>query len=387
VSLPCPRPGFGLYVHWPYCTRICPYCDFNVYAAKDRDPAVLLDAVAADIRAHAQAFRELEGPLDSVFLGGGTPSLLGPAQIAGIVETAHAGFGLGPGAEITLEANPRDVLRADLEGWRAAGVTRLSIGVQSLDDAALAFLGRDHDAAAARAAVARALPRFASVSIDLIYARPGQSRESWADELQAALALGAPHLSLYELTIAERTVFEKRVRRGEIQPMPDDDQAALYELTQSITERAGLPAYEISNHAAGPQHRSVHNMIYWQAGDWIGVGPGAHGRLTTGQGRIASLAHRRPEAYVTAAASGQPAWASHERLSPLDTAREALAMGLRVESGVDTARIETLAGRALDTAALEDMQANGLLRLRGGRASLTPQGRLLADRVAAEIAP
>ncbi len=379
--------GFGLYVHWPYCARICPYCDFNVYAAKSRDPGPLLDAIIADIAAHKRHYPELAGPLDSVFLGGGTPSLLAPAEIARLIETAQAVFGLRIDAEITLEANPGDVVTGDLPGWRAAGVTRLSVGVQSLDDEALAFLGRDHDSHTAQAGVARALAHFASASIDLIYARPGQSPGSWAVELEAALALGAQHLSLYELTIAERTVFEKRMQRGELVPMPDDDQADLYELTQSLTDAAGLPAYEISNHAASPRHQSVHNNIYWQSGDWVGVGPGAHGRLSTVRGRLASLAHRRPEAYIAATESGEPAWDTHECLTPLETAREALAMGLRVSGGVELARIESLAARPLDGAGLESMQRAGLVRLDAGRLCLTPEGRLLADRVTAEIAP
>lgn len=382
-----PHHGFGLYVHWPYCARICPYCDFNVYAAKSRDAGPLLDAICADIAAHSRAFPERAGPFDSIFLGGGTPSLLAPADMARLIDTALAVFGLRADAEITLEANPGDVVTGDLPGWRAAGVTRLSVGVQSLDDDALAFLGREHDSDTAQTAVARALAQFASVSIDLIYARPGQSREAWAGELEAALALGAPHLSLYELTIAERTVFEKRMQRGELVPMPDDDQADLYEQTQTLTEAAGLPAYEISNHAASANHQSVHNNIYWQSGDWIGVGPGAHGRLTTPRGRLASLAHRRPEAYIAATESGRPAWESHDYLTPLETAREALAMGLRVSGGVELARIESLAGRKLDAAGFERVQAAGLVQLAAGRLRLTRQGRLLADRVTAEISP
>ncbi len=379
--------GFGLYVHWPYCARICPYCDFNVYAAKTRDTAPLLGAICTDITAHARAFPQLEGPLDSVFLGGGTPSLLTPGQMEAILHTARDAFGLADDAEVTLEANPGDVVGADMEGWRTAGITRVSIGVQSLDDDALAFLGRDHDAATARAALARALPLFASTSIDLIYARPGQSPQAWARELEAALALGAPHLSLYELTIAERTVFEKRVARGEFEPMPDDDQAVLYELTHEITQRAGLPAYEISNHARSPQHRSRHNLIYWRAGDWVGVGPGAHGRLSVDGARIASLSHRRPETYVAATQAAEPAWASREYLGALETAREALALGLRTSEGVDAARIETLAGMPLNRQGVADMTQLALLHHQAGRLFLSPEGRLLADRVTAEIAP
>ncbi len=380
--------GFGLYVHWPYCARVCPYCDFNVYAAKNRDSAPLLAAILADISAHRAAFAELARPFDSVFLGGGTPSLLQAAELAAIVSAARSAFGLAHDAEITLEANPLDVLGGDIAGWQAAGVNRLSIGLQALEPAALAFLGRDHCADEGRRAVAAGLSRFANTSIDLIYARPGQTPAQWAGELQAALDLGAPHLSLYELTIAEKTAFGRRAARGELIEMDEDQQATLYELTQDVTAQAGLPAYEISNHAAGKAFRSRHNMIYWAAGDWIGVGPGAHGRLSTQAGRLATCAHRRPHEYIAALqeAPHQPAHAEREPLSGSQAAMEALSLGLRPVQGLELARIAALAGRPLDAAVIDDLQDMGLLDQHDGRIALSAAGRLLADRIAAQLA-
>ena len=331
-----PQFGFGLYVHWPYCTRICPYCDFNVYAAKDRDPSLLVDAICTDIREHRQRMPE-HGALDSIYLGGGTPSLLAPSDVERILKAADDVFGVKPGAEVTLEANPNDVMRADLTGLRSAGVNRLSVGVQSLRDSALAFLGRDHDADGARASVARAMRVFRSVSVDLIYARPDQQADDWQSELEDVLALGMPHLSLYELTIKEGTAFGLAVGRGQIEPMPDDDQADMFELTQGILEKAGLPAYEVSNHAMSPEHQSVHNLIYWQGGDWIGAGPGAHGRVTVGGHRYAYEAHRRPEVYMANVQALGSGWGDAERLDANAISQELLAMGLRPASGIDVA--------------------------------------------------
>ncbi|MFN3312657.1 MAG: radical SAM family heme chaperone HemW, partial [Hyphomonas sp.] len=258
-----PHFGFGLYVHWPYCARICPYCDFNVYAAKDRASAPLVQAIISDIHVHRDRLPQ-HGALDTLYFGGGTPALLAAADLAAILEAAERAFGIKPGAEVTLEANPNDVLRADLAGLKQAGVTRLSIGVQSLRDSALAFLGRDHDALAGEQAVKKALKVFTSVSFDLIYARPGQSPANWDTELMDALALGAPHLSLYELTFEAKTAFGQAARRGDMTPMGDDAQADLYELTQALTASAGLPAYEVSNHAASQDHQSRHNLTYWR---------------------------------------------------------------------------------------------------------------------------
>lgn len=381
-----PHFGFGLYVHWPYCARICPYCDFNVYAAKDRASGPLVEAIAADIAAHRPRMPQ-HGGLDTIYFGGGTPALLRPDELGRILLAASETFGIRNGAEITLEANPNDVLRADLAGLQRAGVTRLSIGVQSLRDSALAFLGRDHDAASAAEAVKRALKVFPSVSIDLIYARPGQSPASWEAELGDALALGAPHLSLYELTFEPRTPFGLAAQRGDIAPMGDDAQADLYELTQAVTSKAGMPAYEVSNHAASPEHQSRHNMIYWRGGDWIGVGPGAHGRLSVGGGRYASEAERRPDAYMANVQALHSGWGDAGRLEPLEIAREILAMGLRAAEGVDLRRVETVSGQPVARDKIAVFVDKGWAEMVGAELRLTPSGRLLADAITAALSP
>jgi oxygen-independent coproporphyrinogen-3 oxidase len=375
-----PDYGFGLYIHWPYCTRICPYCDFNVYAAKDRDIEPLLDAMIADLDAY-RAILPDHPQLDSVFFGGGTPSLLSAAQIERLLEAAHGSFGLKSDAEITLEANPNNVLNADPADWAAAGVGRLSLGLQSLNDQALAFLGRDHDAKSALAAVDRIQACFDNHSVDLIYARPGQTAEDWQQELSETLALGAPHLSLYELTIEERTAFGKRAARGDLVPMSDDDQADLYELTQQVCDARGLPAYEVSNHARAPEYESRHNHIYWASGDWIGIGPGAHGRLTANGMRRATEAPRRPVDYVS-----DPQTKVTD-LSPTDTAREFLAMALRPVSGLDLNRFKQLFGRSVDSVTIADLRKNGWADIQDAKLTLTASGRLVADYIASLLSP
>lgn len=380
-----PAHGFGLYIHWPYCTRICPYCDFNVYAAKDRDNGPLNLALLADLGRHGDLLAG-HPALGSVYLGGGTPSLMAPTDIAALIETADRRFGLEADAEITLEANPVDINREALESWKAAGVTRLSLGIQSLEDKALNFLGRDHDAAMAKRSVAEALTVFDNLSIDLIYARPGQPQASWETELAEALSLGAPHLSLYELTIEERTAFGQRAKRGELVPMDDDDQADLYELTQDICEAHGLPAYEVSNHAASKQYQSRHNLTYWRGGDWIGIGPGAHGRLTLDGARIATHAAARPADYQLSVQTPLDR-SSLSELSPLDNARELLALGLRSEVGFDLERLARITDSETDAATLQSFIETGLIRQNGQTIALTREGRLLADRIAAELSP
>ncbi|MEL7031030.1 MAG: radical SAM family heme chaperone HemW [Pseudomonadota bacterium] len=375
-----PEHGFGLYVHWPYCARICPYCDFNVYAAKDRDTEPLVAAIIADIHAHRARLPE-HPSFDSVFFGGGTPSLLSSRQLARIIEASSDAFGLSQSVEITLESNPNDILRETPADWAEAGINRLSIGVQSLRDEALSFLGRDHDGQAARRAVEKAQSEFENLSVDLIYARPGQSPEAWAAELEDALRLGAPHLSLYELTIEARTAFGKRAARGELTPMPDDDQADLYDLTQSICAAHDLNAYEVSNHARGAAFESRHNHIYWASGDWIGVGPGAHGRLTMDGQRLATEAARRPEDYLS---TNGP---TETPLTQLDTAREFLAMALRPASGLSLSRFEALFGQAADSALLDQLQSQSLARIEDDHLKLTPQGRLMADYLAGQLSP
>ncbi|GAB5459113.1 MAG: radical SAM family heme chaperone HemW [Henriciella sp.] len=374
-----PHYGFGLYIHWPYCAKICPYCDFNVYAAKEHDTRPLVDAIRRDIAGHAD---HLTGhpPLDSVFFGGGTPSLLSAVDIGDIIETAAARIGVKPGAEMTIEANPSDIQQSDLSGWANAGINRVSLGIQSLRDDALSFLGRDHTAAGARAALEAIQTQFENHSIDLIYARPDQSLKEWETELDAALALGAPHLSLYELTIEARTAFGKRAARGELKPMPDETQADLYELTQTLCEASGLPAYEVSNHTRSETFQSVHNAIYWNSGDWIGVGPGAHGRLTVDGQRCAVEAARRPADYIAQTGSE---WVP---LTQEETALEVLAMGLRPASGLDTTRYEELTGTKLPEHVMSSLVESGHLTQSGSHIALTKAGRLLADHIAAQLA-
>lgn len=375
-----PEYGFGLYVHWPYCTQICPYCDFNVYAAKDRDRAPLLAAMREDLKAQKAKLPD-HPPLDTVFLGGGTPSLLSGAELGHLLEEVNDTFGIQGGAEITLEANPNDILSGAAQDWAEAGINRLSIGIQSLDDQALSFLGRDHDSQSARAAIELAQAVFDNHSVDLIYARPGQRLADWQTELSEVLALGAPHLSLYELTIAERTAFGKRAARGGLVPMPDDDQADLYELTQTLCDAAGLPAYEVSNHARAAEFESRHNHIYWASGDWVGIGPGAHGRLTVDGQRRATEAARRPSAYQDAPGPTQTV------LTETDTAREFLAMALRPAAGLDLVRFKNLFATPADANLLADFQANGLAHMSRDRLTLTVRGRLMADYMASLLVP
>ncbi|MEO0465362.1 MAG: radical SAM family heme chaperone HemW [Pseudomonadota bacterium] len=378
-----PDYGFGLYIHWPYCAKICPYCDFNVYAAKDRDPAPLVAAICADIAAHKDVI-PAHPRLQTVFFGGGTPSLLTGGQMEEILAVADQMFGVSADAEITLEANPNDILKRDVEGWKTAGINRLSVGVQSLDDAALSFLGRDHGAQSARQAVAKVADLFENFSIDMIYARPGQGLREWKSELTAALELGAPHLSLYELTIEERTAFGHRAARGELKPMPGDDQADLHELTQDITRSRGFHSYEISNHATAEAFESRHNHIYWASGDWIGVGPGAHGRLTVSGARAATVTHRKPSDYVSA--NGDNHWQSQDMLEALPSARELLSMGLRTSRGVDIARLEAL-GHSIPAEALSEALEQGWVERHDNRIWLTEPGRLLADGVTSRLSP
>lgn len=374
--------ALGLYIHWPYCARICPYCDFNVYKARGADSAPLVEALLADMA----RWREVTGPrgLTSVHFGGGTPSLMAPRDIARVLETAETLWGLEPDAELGLEANPAE--RARLADIVSAGINRLSVGVQSLDDAALARLGRDHDARAGLDALEIARSLVARVSADLIYARHGQSLKDWEGELAAVLALGVDHLSAYQLTIEDGTAFARQVKRGTLVPPPEELAADMFELTQGLTGAAGLEAYEISNHARGDAHRSRHNRLYWAGGDWIGIGPGAHGRIAShaAGGRIAHAAPLRPADYI--AASGQPL-CGLERLSALEEAQERVLMGLRIIDGLDRTRLRSLTGHDIDANAAQALHDDGLIVMDAARVRLAPQGRLYADRIATMLAP
>lgn len=377
-----PARGFGVYVHWPYCTRVCPYCDFNVYAAKARDTRPLQAAILQDLA----GWRVRTGArhVDTVFLGGGTPSLLSGAEVAEMLAQIDALWGVAAGAEITLEANPDEAAR--FADFAAAGVTRLSLGVQSLRDAQLGFLGRTHAAATAISALKVAQAHFSSVSLDLIYALPRQGLADWRSELGEALALQADHLSLYELTIEPGAAFLRAVRRGDWEPASDDRAADLYELTQEMCEAAGMPAYEISNHARSPEHRSRHNTIYWRSGDWAGVGPGAHGRLTEGGLRFATEAADSPGQYAQLVSRNGLGWSAIDQLDGLAQVRERIAMGLRRVEGLPLADVAEL-GFALDADRLAEFERLGLLDVGEDAAALKLAGRLTADRIAAELSP
>ncbi|MEQ8404616.1 MAG: radical SAM family heme chaperone HemW [Oceanicaulis sp.] len=374
----------GLYIHWPYCVRICPYCDFNVYKAANPDGEALFEAMLADL----ERWRDLAGPrpLASVHFGGGTPSLMRPAQVAALLEAAGRLFGFAPDAEIGLEANPKEA--AAFAGLAAAGVERLSLGVQAFNDADLRRLGRDHGADEARRAIGAAQAAFARVSIDMIYAREGQSLEAWRSELEEAFALGLDHLSLYQLTIEPGTAFERQARRGALRPPGEDQAADLFDLTQDMTEAAGLPAYEISNHARSRAAQSAHNRLYWEGADWIGIGPGAHSRLGRADqgGRTGYTAALKPADYIKGAASGSTHAA--EPLSAREEAVERILMGIRLlDDGLDGARVERITGHSPDAEARDRLARQGLVSIEHDRIRLTRAGRIYGDAIAEALVP
>ncbi|MEO1276210.1 MAG: radical SAM family heme chaperone HemW [Pseudomonadota bacterium] len=375
--------GFGLYIHWPFCLAKCPYCDFNSHVAKATiDHALWAGALEAEMA----AMREMTGPrrLDTVFFGGGTPSLMAPATVERLIAAADGHWGLIPHAEVTLEANPTSVEAGRFADFRAAGVNRVSMGVQALDDGALKALGRTHGVAEARAALAIARDRFDRVSFDLIYARMGQTPAAWAAELKEALALAADHLSLYQLTIEPGTRFAELHARGRLSVPGGEPSAEMYEITQALTAATGLPAYEVSNHAA-PGAESRHNLVYWRYGDYAGIGPGAHGRLTLPEGRrVATETLHDPAAWLAAVRAGTGP-STMETVAPAAQADEMMLMGMRLSEGVDLARYERLAGRALAPDAVAALSEDGLVEQRAGKLRATPAGRLLLNRVLAEL--
>ncbi len=372
--------GFALYLHWPFCAAKCPYCDFNSHVAARVDVARWRRALLSEIDRVAALTPGRR--LRSVFFGGGTPSLMPPALAGDLLERIAARWVLEDDAEITLEANPTSVEAARFRSFRSAGVNRVSIGIQALDDSSLRRLGRQHSAREALEAFGLARSVFPRASLDLIYARQDQPPEDWARELAAALALGPDHLSLYQLTIEEGTVFGRRAAAGALPGLPDEDRAAeLWALTQAMTRDAGLPGYEISNHAR-PGGESRHNLVYWRYGDYAGVGPGAHGRLTLGGRREACLALTDPSAWLRAVEEQGSGEVPREPLPCEEQGLECLMMGLRLAEGVDAARVAALGGPLLESAALEEMIAAGLVwRSPAGRVGLTDTGRPLLDSV------
>ncbi|MFV0336341.1 MAG: radical SAM family heme chaperone HemW [Tropicimonas sp.] len=375
--------GFGLYLHWPFCQSKCPYCDFNSHVAASIDQGKWAAAFVRQIRAAAQLVPDRR--LDTVFFGGGTPSLMAPETVAAILDAVRACWSVSNDWEVTLEANPGSVEVGRFEGYRAAGVNRVSLGVQSLRDEDLRRLGRLHSAAEARAALEIARQVFDRVSFDLIYARQDQSLASWQTELEQALELTADHLSLYQLTIEPETAFGKRFAAGGLRGLPGEDLSAdMYEATVETCAARGLRLYEISNFAAvGAESR--HNILYWTGGDYLGIGPGAHGRVTLGGRRLASVAPSDPAVWLAMAErSDSPCWEA-TNLTPLEQAEEYLMMGLRLVDGLSFERLMNLgADKGLPTR-LREMVGQGLLSVQGDHVRTTPRGRMVLNAVLREL--
>ncbi len=378
-------PGFGIYVHWPFCLSKCPYCDFNSHVRQAPvDESRFLAAFRTELKHRAGL---TPGRLvSSVFFGGGTPSLMRPATIGAILEAIASHWSVDPRAEVTLEANPTSVEAERFRGYRAAGVNRVSLGVQAMNDRDLAALGRLHTAAEAMAAVEVAAKAFERYSFDLIYARPGQTPAAWKAELGSAIDHAAEHLSLYQLTIEPDTIFERLHRAGKL-VVPDADAArALWEVTQEVTAARGLPAYEVSNHAR-PGAASRHNLVYWRYGEYAGVGPGAHGRIGTPAGRRAQATERHPEMWLTVVEGEGQGLVSDEALSAEEQGDEFLLMGLRLTEGIDPDRFQRLAGRALESRRIDSLVEEGLIERRpDGRLRVTAEGFPVLDAVVADLA-
>ncbi len=376
----------ALYVHWPFCLSKCPYCDFNSHVRDRVDQERWRAALVRELRHYAEGL----GPrrLTSIFFGGGTPSLMPPETVAAVIEAAFQAWPPAPEVEITLEANPTSVEAGRFAGYRAAGVERLSLGVQALDAEALAFLGRQHSRQEALTALELALSSFARVSFDLIYARPGQSPAAWREELERALDLGSDHLSLYQLTIEPGTRFHAAARRGELS-IPDEDQGrALYDLTQETTAAAGLPAYEISNHAR-PGSQSRHNLTYWRYGDYLGIGPGAHSRLSLEGRRWAQRQHRAPEIWLERVeASGRGEQAA-EPVPPAQQVEELTMMGLRLTEGISRSRFRARLGgepeELLPARPLARLLEEGLLERSETALRASPEGRVTLNALLAYL--
>ena len=379
------RPDvFGIYVHWPFCAAKCPYCDFNSHVRTSIDESGWIEAIERELDWTAQS-QGVERPIvETIFFGGGTPSLMAGASVARALEKIARLWPMANDVEITLEANPASAEAARFADYRAAGVNRLSLGMQALNDADLKRLGRLHDAREARTALSLAMRHFERVSLDLIYARPEQSEVAWRSELKQALSFGTDHLSLYQLTIEPGTPFAVLYQSGTLK-IPDENLAAgLYETTQELTEAAGRPAYEISNHAK-PGSESRHNLLYWRYQEYAGVGPGAHGRLKLGDKRIATSTIRLPERWREAVMKGENSFTDFVAVSDEDAAREHLLMNLRLREGLDLAAYEARWKTRPSSAKLASLMEQGLLRQEGDVISATAGGRLVLNAVIAAL--
>ena len=374
----------ALYIHWPFCLAKCPYCDFNSHVRDTVDFSAWQQALLTDLRHEAQ---EAGGePLDSVFFGGGTPSLMPPALVGALLDEAERLWGFADGIEITLEGNPSSVEAANYAALAAAGINRASLGLQALDDPALRFLGRLHDAREGLMALEVAQQHFARVSFDLIYALPGQSSAQWEEQLGRALGYGTGHLSLYQLTIEPGTKFATMVRQGDFAPLDEDAAADLFTLTREMTAAAGLPAYEISNHAR-PGEQSRHNLTYWRYQDYAGIGPGAHGR----RGGMATVRHKKPENWLAAVASNSNGISEQCELALPEQASEAMLMGLRLDEGIDLSALSARFGmepdKLCDPGKLAFYIQQGLAWQNGTRIGISGTGMPLLDGLLGELVP
>ncbi|MDE2333383.1 MAG: coproporphyrinogen III oxidase [Rhodospirillales bacterium] len=375
----------ALYIHWPFCLAKCPYCDFNSHVRERIDQARFAACLRAELA--WEAARLGRRRLTSIFFGGGTPSLMAPETVAALIADAGRHFEMAADCEITLEANPTSVEAGRLRAFREAGVNRVSLGVQSLDETVLRFLGRRHDAGEARSALALARSIFPRLSFDLITARPGQTLAAWRAELREALALADDHLSLYQLTIEPGTIFAAMHRRGELVELDEDTAAAIYDATAEETSRRGMAAYEISNHAQ-PGAESRHNLAYWRYGDYAGIGPGAHGRVSLAAELLATRRHRAPEPWAALVESQGHGTTAEEAVGPPDRAREALLMGLRLAEGIDPVRFAARTGielaDALNTTMLDAAIEEGYIEF-DTTLRATPSGRRRLDALLAAI--
>jgi len=375
--------AFGVYIHWPFCAAKCPYCDFNSHVRTAIDEDGWVDGIVSELEWTAKN-QTARPPVETIFFGGGTPSLMSGKSVGRVLQKIAALWPMANDVEITLEANPASADAARFADYRAAGVNRVSLGVQALNDPDLKKLGRLHDVAEAKAALALAMANFERVSLDLIYARPDQTDAQWRSELKRALAFGTDHLSLYQLTIEPETPYALLHRNGQLR-IPDEDLAAgLYETTQELTEAAGLPAYEISNHAS-PGQESRHNLIYWRYGDYAGAGPGAHGRLDLKGQRTATAAIKLPERWRDTVSKTGHGFGDMTPVSREEAAREHLLMNLRLTEGLDMAGYEQRWGVALDAAKIDALTAQGFLACRESKLIATPAGRLLLNRLIEEL--
>ena len=374
--------GFGLYIHWPFCEAKCPYCDFNSHVSREIDQSCWNRAYLLEIDRAAKTYPDRV--LNTVFFGGGTPSLMDPDVVHSLIDKIKSNWATANDLEITLEANPSSVEATRFKAYAEAGVTRVSMGIQALNDLDLKRLGRVHNAAEAKQAFDIARKYYDRVSFDLIYARQGQTLKQWQDELSEALSMAIDHLSLYQLTIEPGTVFASLYSRGKLRNLPDEDLSGdMYDLTQEICDKHGMPPYEISNHAK-PGAESRHNLIYWRYGDYVGIGPGAHGRVTQANKRYATEAFSNPDRWLNAVPDGS-VLKSKPVLEPSTQADEYLMMSLRLSEGLSLSRYEALAGKTLSRSTLGYLSEIGMIEALDDRIKATLQGRVVLNSVIREL--